>query len=373
MLILNVQKITGMTEKRKKSRIIFIDLMRAFAVLQMVQGHTIDALLSNEYRSFQSPIFVVWYFMRGMTAPIFLFTAGTVFTYLLRTNSETFFENPRVKKGIKRFLLLVFLGYLLRFPTPSPFNFSHVSSDQWNIFFAVDVLQSIGFGILFIMVFALISEKTKISDYIVFAVAACIIFGLFPVFEKINWASFLPVPIAGYFYSGTGSIFPLFPWAGYVVGGAVLGSYLAKHPLVFKTKKFSLMVLIFGVSFISAAMLLNIFGNDFFHGAWIGQIYTILLRVGFVLILNSLVSFICLEVETIPHILILIGRNTLLIYVVHLVIIYGSAWNPGLYSYLAKSFNAWSAVGVAMLMILAMTAIVIAINKLKIKNKQLVT
>lgn len=362
-----------MTEASKKSRIIFIDLMRMFAVLQMVQGHTIDALLSNEYRTFESPVFTVWYFMRGMTAPIFLFTAGIVFTYLFRSNNETFFKNPRIKKGIKRFFLLVFLGYLLRFPTPSPFNFSHVSAGQWHVFFAVDVLQSIGFGILFIMILAFISEKIKINDYLVFTISAAVIFILYPIFETINWAGFLPVPIAGYFYSGTGSIFPLFPWTGYVVGGAVLGSYLAKHPLVFKTKKFSLLLLIFGLAFIAAAMLTNIFGYDFFSGSWIGKIYTILLRVGFVLTLNSIVSFLCLEIKTIPKILTLIGRNTLLIYVVHLVIIYGSAWNKGLYQYFAKSFSAWHSVGAASLMILAMTAMVLLINKLKMRNKQLVT
>jgi uncharacterized membrane protein len=362
-----------MAEASKKSRIIFIDLMRMFAVLQMVQGHTIDALLSNDYRTFESPIFTVWYFMRGMTAPIFLFTAGIVFTYLFRSNNETFFKNPRTKKGVKRFFLLVFLGYLLRFPTPSPFNYSHVSAEQWHVFFAVDVLQSIGFGILFIMILAFISERTKINDYLIFTFSAAIIFGLYPIFETINWAGFLPVPIAGYFYSGTGSIFPLFPWTGYVVGGAVLGSYLAKHPLVFKTKKLSILLLIFGSAFISAAMLINIFGYDFFNGAWIGMLYTILLRVGFVLALNSVVSFLCLELKTIPKILILIGRNTLLIYIVHLVIIYGSAWNRGLYQYFAKSLNAWSSVGVAALMIIAMTVMVILINRLKVKNKQLVT
>ena len=360
-----------MTEASKKSRIIFIDLMRMFAVLQMVQGHTIDALLSNDYRTFESPIFTVWYFMRGMTAPIFLFTAGTVFTYLLRSNKETFFKNPRVKKGIKRFFLLVFLGYILRFPAPSPFNFSNVSTDQWQVFFAVDVLQSIGFGILFIIILALIGEKFEISDYIIFAVSAVIIFILFPVFEKINWTDFLPLPVAGYLYTGTGSLFPLFPWTGYVVGGGVLGSYLAKHPLVFKTKRFSLLLLIYGLSFISLAILVNVFAYDFFTWTWIGSAYTILLRIGFVLTLNSTVSFLCLEVKTIPGILVLIGRNTFLIYVVHLVIIYGSAWNKGLYQYFANSFNGWNSAGIAALMILAMTGMVILINKIKIRTKQI--
>ena len=44
----------------------------------MVQGHTVDVLLAPDLRTTELPAFAVWYFLRGMTAPIFMFTAGTV-------------------------------------------------------------------------------------------------------------------------------------------------------------------------------------------------------------------------------------------------------------------------------------------------------
>ena len=91
-----------MSHQEKKHRIIFIDLMRAFAVFQMVQGHTIDTLLAENFRNIDNPIYALWYFLRGMTAPIFMFTAGIVFTYLFRLVQKPINENPRVKKGIKR-------------------------------------------------------------------------------------------------------------------------------------------------------------------------------------------------------------------------------------------------------------------------------
>ncbi|MCK7524614.1 MAG: DUF1624 domain-containing protein [Ignavibacteriales bacterium] len=97
-----------MVRSEKKHRIIFIDLMRAFAVIQMVQGHTVDVLLAPEFRSDQYPVYFLWNFMRGMTAPIFMFTAGTVFTYLFRLVDEPFINNPRVKKGFYRFLTACF-------------------------------------------------------------------------------------------------------------------------------------------------------------------------------------------------------------------------------------------------------------------------
>ena len=334
-----------MVRNEKKHRIIFIDLMRAFAVFQMVQGHTIDALLAPEFRSDQYTVYFLWNFMRGMTAPIFMFTAGTVFTYLFRLVDQPFKNNPRVKKGFNRFLLLVFLGYLLRYPTFKLIDFSDVTQERLNIFFAVDVLQLIGFGILFLLIAAYISEKLKLSDTKVFTTISIVFFLATPFVIKVNWINYLPQALAGYFYPGTGSLFPLFPWAGYVILGGVLGSYLAKNPLVFKTNKFSLDLFKFGVaiilvSIISDLILVNYFNYSFEASSY--NVHTIVFRVGFLLVLNSFVSFISQKIDSIPKIIILVGRNTLLIYVVHLIILYGSAWNPGLsifYRRLIKSIR----------------------------------
>ncbi len=364
-----------MTESSKKNRIIFIDLMRAFAVLQMVQGHTVDVLLSDNFRDLNNPIFSFWLFMRGMTAPIFMFTAGTVFTYLFRLVNEPFKNNPRVKKGIKRFLLLFVLGYLLRYPTPTLVLFNNVTADQWKTFFAVDVLQLIGFGILFLMILAYIAEKTKLSDYLVFSAAALLFFVLYVPFSQIDWLKYLPAPLAGYFYSGSGSNFPLFPWTGYVVSGGVLGSYLAKKPDVFKSARFSMNLSLFGIGFIVLALVGNVVEQYVASSSnfWTTSPNLILYRMGIVLILNSLVSFISLKVNSIPKLIILVGRNTLLIYIVHLSMLYGSAWNPGLIIPFGRSFSAWLTITSALIMITLMVVMVTMINKFKIRNKQLVT
>jgi len=364
-----------MTISEQKHRIIFIDLMRAFAVLQMVQGHTINVLLAEQYRNTDYIFYAVWHFMRGMTAPIFMFTAGTVFTYLFRSVQKPFAENPRVKKGIKRGLLLIGLGYILRYPTWTVFDFSEVSELSWKIFQAVDVLHLIGISLLMVLMVLYLAEKTKINDTIFFVVTASIIFFSSSFIYKVNWLSYFPQFIASYFYTETGSLFPIFPWAGYVVAGGVLGSYLAKNPLVFKTKKFSLLLAFFGSAFMLVSLSSDIMLN--LLNVTVANIQTdpgvIVFRVGFVLVLNALVSFIALKVEKIPQLLILVGRNTLLIYVVHLIILYGSAWNPGINFFWGISFNEWLSVLAAIIMIFVMTLMVIGIHKLKIRNKELVT
>ena len=365
-----------MTLNSKKNRIIFIDLLRTFAVLQMVQGHTVDVLLSNDYRNFDSTVFSIWFFMRGMTAPIFLFTSGTVFTYLLRLAKEPFLENHRVKKGLYRFLLLVGLGYLIRYPTFSIIDFSEVTPAQWTIFLSVDVLQLIGFGILFILILSFISEKVGNRDSFIFLLGALFFFGLWPLAAQINWTNYFPVPIAAYFYEETGSLFPIFPWVGYLLCGAMLGSHLAKKPLIFRTTQFSLKLAIIGALLIIMFAVIRSIEDSTENATikYLAYSYGLIsLRVGFVLILNSIISFISLKMNSIPKLLVLIGRNTLLIYVAHLIILYGSAWSPGLIILFDKSLNVWNTIGTALLMIVTMTIMVIVIHRLKIKNKQLVT
>lgn len=349
--------------------------MRAFAVLMMVQGHTVDVVLSDEYRLSEYPVYAAWFFMRGMTAPIFLFTAGTVFTYLFRLIKEPFESNPRVIKGIKRFLLLVFLGYLLRYPTPTLIDFSSVSENGWHVFFAIDVLHLIGLSILFVIILIYIAEKLKTGDYLVFTIGAIIFFALYPLMYSVNWKEIVPLPVAGYLYRETGSIFPLFPWAGYCISGAILGSYLARNPDVFKTTEFSVSLAVIG-----SAFLLVAYAGNYIEEAIMGQSYLwtsspnlIFLRLGFVLILNAAVSFISIKLNSLPKLVILVGRNTLIIYIIHLLILYGSAWNPGISKVFSRSLDVWQTVLTASMMIGLMIGMVIMLNYLKIKNKQLVT
>jgi uncharacterized membrane protein len=364
-----------MTQNSRKNRIIFIDLMRAFAVLMMVEGHTTDVLLSGAYRNPEAVGYVIWNFMRGMTAPIFLFTAGNVFTYLFKLVDEPFLTNPRTQKGFKRFLLLVFLGYLLRFPTAKVIDFSGVTVEQWHTFFAVDVLQLIGFGILFLMIFIFLSEKLNISSYTVLSIGTLLFIALYPVFSFIHWKNFLPLPVAGYFSYETGSNFPLFPWVSFVLAGGILGNYLAKNPNVFKTSLFSLKLTVFGAALILLALVgdlieTKIFGQSYF---WTISPNLVFLRIGLVLIMNALVSLISIKVESIPRLVILVGRNTLLIYIVHLVMLYGSAWTGGLIILFYNSFNIWMTIGSVIIMFTLMVGMVEVIHKFKVRNKELVT
>jgi len=114
---------------KQSRRLVFIDLMRAYAILMMLQGHTVGTVLAPQFQDNSFTLYYIWSFMRGITAPVFFFSSGTIFSYLLLRKDLPFWQNERVTKGIKRAALLLLTGYLLRF---NPEVFSHL--DNFDIF-----------------------------------------------------------------------------------------------------------------------------------------------------------------------------------------------------------------------------------------------
>lgn len=100
-----------------KQRLIFIDVIRAYAICMMLQGHFITALLAEQYCDESNPYYHIWHYFTGITAPVFLTISGFIFTYLLIREGERSgvgFKNPRVLKGAKRGLMLIVVACILR-------------------------------------------------------------------------------------------------------------------------------------------------------------------------------------------------------------------------------------------------------------------
>jgi uncharacterized membrane protein len=354
----------------KPRRIVFLDLLRALAVMMMMEGHTIDVLLLDEYRSYDYPGFKLWQFTRGLTAPIFLLTVGTVFVYLLRSTALPFRDNPRVAKGVKRALLLFALGYLLRFPSPSIIGVFSAPDEQWRAFWTVDALQSIGMGILLLLLGAFLSEKLRLNDLAVFGCGGLFFFVCAPFFEQMDWSGWLPAPIAAYFYSGSGSLFPLFPWAGYVMIGGVLGAYLAGADRRPEPSGLSRRLIVVGMALLALyyyAGHLKAAGNGSAQ-FWASNPDLAILRLGSVLILIVPIALLSARVRAVPPTLLTVGRRTLPIYLLHLVILYGSPWNPGINQLCDKCLPIWPSLAAALLMQVLMIGLTVAYDKIEFRK-----
>ncbi len=345
--------------------------MRALAVIMMVQGHTVHTLLAPEYRTFESVFYTVWHTMRGFTAPIFMFTAGVAFTYLFKLNNKRFEENPRVKKGLKRFALLVFIGYLLRYPTWRLIDFSNVTEQQWITFFTVDALHLIGFGLLAIISIFFVTSKLNMNYEKAVLPVTILLILISPLIVNYDWLQIFPLWLADYFTNQYGSFFPLFPWLAYVLSGSLLGNYLAKNKGVQREFKFIIKLSVIGLVLLLFSFLFStILPDELISRKYLSNINIVLIRLGTVILLNALIAFLVLEVKRIPNIILLLGRNTLLIYAVHLVILYGSAWSPGLHYFVGESFSLSQTLFSVAIMFLFIILLVTFMDKARIIKKK---
>ena len=95
-----------------QSRIVFLDALRAFAILMMLQGHWMSGLLDVNQLDTTHWGYQFWLYCRGFTAPAFFTLTGWVFCFLLLKNPLQGTQNPRIKKGLKRGVELLIWGYL---------------------------------------------------------------------------------------------------------------------------------------------------------------------------------------------------------------------------------------------------------------------
>ena len=66
-----------MSDAPLRRRVVFLDLLRLVASVQMIQGHTVDGLLATELR--HGWAYDAWTFLRGLTAASFLVASGLAF------------------------------------------------------------------------------------------------------------------------------------------------------------------------------------------------------------------------------------------------------------------------------------------------------
>jgi len=342
-------------KKESSKRLYFIDIARSVAILLMLQGHFVDATLSDEYRSQAYVGFAIWSYIRQFTAAIFLTVTGIIFTYLLlNQTTASFFQNQRIRKGAKRVIALLFWGYILQ---PGAFH----------------VLQCIAIGILVIMVFYGFSLWIKsIPLYIYFILASLGLFLsdlYFEVLEKNQfWPSTAPTFIQNIFH-GPVSIFPITPYLGFVLFGALLGSLLHRvgkkiHSLIYILPTFLVgicLVLFSDPFFLWLHNIPELAYLKLYVMAWIP------LKIGMVLLVLSLVialeAYLWKSIK--PNLFLKLGQNTLIIFITHIFILYGPWLNMSVTKYYNHRIDANYIVPATLLFVVFFVVLVYLIDRYK--------
>ena len=340
----------------QKTRLYFIDIARSIAILLMLEGHFVDNGLMDVYRDTNNDIYNAWLFVRGFTSPIFLTITGIVFTYLLIGNNHLeYFKNNRIKKGYKRVVELLFWGYVVQV-------------------YAFHVLQCIGIGILSILILYGIYKAVKIIPlWVYFFFAGTIIFSSYIVIsswpKEYYWPESAPIFIQNMFH-GKYSIFPILPRMGYTMYGAMIGVILYTYKSKVKEWSFILSVFLIGAFlyfFLKDLLLIldGIFAHPIYHLYKVDWLYECLGMV--LIILSILIAIEKFIGEIKPNLFLKIGQNTLTIYILHMVVLYGSITGFGINRVIHKNLTPWQILPATICFILFFVILIYYLDEIKLK------
>jgi uncharacterized membrane protein len=314
-----------------KQRYLFIDLLRFIAAFFMIQGHVFDALLLAQVKA--HPLYYRHDFFHGFIAPAFLFASGVAFgVSTMKRWEEHILLGKRFWYRAMRFVGLIAIGYALHLPYFSlRKTLNEASAAELKAFFQSDVLQCIGLTLLLLQIGLVVVKSRKAFPWIVAGAAAGVIFAS-PLMWSAQLSGVLPMPIVSYLTPENASWFPLFPWAGYILCGAFFGFVLAEAKDA--TRSTSLMrrsvVLSVGIVLLAWALMYVPFDIYPAHDFWKSNPLMFFVRVGVVTLAASGIHLLQQKAGLAPRLALLMGRDSLFIYVLHLVIVYGSVLNRGL-------------------------------------------
>lgn len=353
--------------KVTSNRLFFIDAMRAWAILMMLQGHFIDGLLDPIFRNPESPVYSTWLYFRGITAPVFFTVSGFIFTYLLLRAPEQGRSNPRIRKGIKRGLQLLIIGYALRLNI-----FGLLQGNIYDGFYLVDVLHCIGLSILAIIGFyQLTVTKQKVLFPLALVATTVLLFLFEPLYKQWSF-SFLPVGIANYLTKVNGSVFTIIPWLGYTTLGAMLSVLFIRYKsakYLYPTAILSALVIGFGLIYYSSPLFMWLFEAtqiELFQLVYSNNY--LFIRLGDVFVVFAI--FMLLRKFLTNTIFLKIGSSTLSIYVVHFIILYGSFTGLGLYKFFHHELSPWVTIFGAGFFMATCTYLALQYNKHEVSLKE---
>ncbi|MBI3194953.1 MAG: DUF1624 domain-containing protein [Ignavibacteriae bacterium] len=356
-------------------RISFVDLLRGWAVILMIETHVVNALLMPSLRE-QTP-FIYLTFFNGLVAPSFLFCAGFAFAITLQRKwTEYTFFSKSFWLYCKRLFFILIIGYSLHLPLFSLGGMMNLSDEyQWETFFQSDILHVISLTLLGSALLIPLIKNQK-HYHIILSLLGLLIVFLAPLIRAVDYSDF-PTLLRPYFSINYQSQFPLFPWSAFLIGGMVFGTFILPKMKTIMNQT-TLKLTVAGLAIIAIVLSLmfewlpwTVYPN---HNFWNASPEFFFVRFGIVCLL--LVG--CWFVEHLPSGFVrkavtVIGTESLLVYVVHLLVVYGHTFEWSFIRFFGPTLGYVECIGLTVGLVVAMYLIALGWKFIKQKNKNVAT
>lgn len=301
--------------------------MRGIAVLFMLEAHVFNEMLIPTLKA------TSWYnlldFANGLMSPLFIFLAGLVFTIATRNKQDDIRSfGPALWKLLRRIGFIWIIAYALHLPFHSLNKMLHATTpDGWLRFYQANALHCIAAGWLFLLtsLIAITSEanfrRWLIGSGIMVVLAT-------PLLWEIDFTRMMPAPLAAYLNEQHYSIFPLFPWLGFLLFGAAWGAAYLDAVAAGRERAFMKNMALIGAGLLALSYVVALLPVNLSYGTSSLRASPIFFikRLGFVLLLLTAGWHISSKFLSEASLLVQMGRESLLVYVTHLIMLYKNVW-----------------------------------------------
>ncbi len=301
--------------KPVSQRIVYLDWVRGFAALVMLQGHVFQSFLRTDLR--EGGPYLMSQFAGGMPPAVFLFLLGVTFAFLMDSQERKGVAPARrFGAAIKRSGYLFAAAFAFRLQL---WLFS-IDKSPWTDLFRVDILNCMGLALLVLSVMAVFRTEERIRHCAILGAAIAV---ASPMISSLDWSG-APAIVRNYVIPDH-TFFGFFPWAAFVAFGMSAGSILrllkpAEVPSVMQWFGWGGLALAFGAYTISN-MSLSIYSNSDF---WLNSPALILIKLGAILIFIAFAWLWNIRTSTQDWSWVRqFGLTSLLVYWVHVELIYG--------------------------------------------------
>ena len=344
-------------------------MFRGFAVLVMIEGHVINATVLQALRP--SKQFHYLDLFHGMIAPSFIFISGFAFALGLERKWDSFLrlEKPFWLQ-IKRLLFVLALAYWLHLPTWSFQALLHSSRDTILWFLRCDVLQLIAISLLLSLFLCITLRNHRVYIYTILVLTLAIIFTT-PFVYFVDTRKYLPDPFSAYINSMYGALFPLFPWSAYSFAGTIICWVYLRAKEAGRERQLFTVLAITGIIFFVSAFVL-------YYVPWQYYKYIdparssprhFMMKIGFIFFMIAGLWKYEQKRKLERSILNTVGQESLLVYGLHLVLVYGASFlSHNLARDVGQVLTFWPALGLTWILAAMMVLCALGWHWLKVHH-----